>query len=71
MLFLCFFPLKPQKKEDQQSDAKASPKKSSEPTIDLLGLGKKYLITCFPIKHRYVILYFDKYIFIFLVITDS
>ncbi|KFP45351.1 Stromal membrane-associated protein 1, partial [Chlamydotis macqueenii] len=29
---------KPQKKEDQQSEAKASPKKSSEPTIDLLGL---------------------------------
>uniref|UniRef100_A0A8C3UAN0 Small ArfGAP 1 n=1 Tax=Catharus ustulatus TaxID=91951 RepID=A0A8C3UAN0_CATUS len=28
----------PQKKEDQQSEAKASPKKSSEPTIDLLGL---------------------------------
>nr|XP_047933395.1 stromal membrane-associated protein 1 isoform X2 [Anser cygnoides] len=29
---------KPQKKEDQQLEAKASPKKSSEPTIDLLGL---------------------------------
>ncbi|KFP50706.1 Stromal membrane-associated protein 1, partial [Cathartes aura] len=29
---------KPQKREDQQSEAKASPKKSSEPTIDLLGL---------------------------------
>ncbi|KAL9864935.1 stromal membrane-associated protein 1 isoform 5-T5 [Geothlypis trichas] len=28
----------PQKKEDQQSEPKASPKKSSEPTIDLLGL---------------------------------
>ncbi|XP_055568947.1 stromal membrane-associated protein 1 isoform X5 [Falco biarmicus] len=28
----------PQKKEDQQSEAKASPKKSSEATIDLLGL---------------------------------
>ncbi|XP_071597690.1 stromal membrane-associated protein 1 isoform X6 [Heliangelus exortis] len=28
----------PQKKEDQQSEAKASPQKSSEPTIDLLGL---------------------------------
>ncbi|NXN31269.1 SMAP1 protein, partial [Nycticryphes semicollaris] len=27
-----------QKKEDQQSEVKASPKKSSEPTIDLLGL---------------------------------
>ncbi|NWJ02567.1 SMAP1 protein, partial [Crypturellus undulatus] len=29
---------KPQKKEDQQLEVKASPKKSSEPTIDLLGL---------------------------------
>ncbi|XP_053916990.1 stromal membrane-associated protein 1 isoform X4 [Cuculus canorus] len=29
---------KPQKKEDQQSETKASPKKPSEPTIDLLGL---------------------------------
>uniref|UniRef100_A0A8C0HRL8 Small ArfGAP 1 n=1 Tax=Buteo japonicus TaxID=224669 RepID=A0A8C0HRL8_9AVES len=41
LLVFCFFffsPLKPQKKEDQQSEAKASPKKSSEPTIDLLGL---------------------------------
>ncbi|NXE28574.1 SMAP1 protein, partial [Ardeotis kori] len=37
--YLCFvFFLLPQKKEDQQSEAKASPKKSSEPTIDLLGL---------------------------------
>ncbi|NWS55263.1 SMAP1 protein, partial [Chunga burmeisteri] len=32
------FSLKTQKKEDQQSEAKGSPKKSSEPTIDLLGL---------------------------------
>ncbi|XP_023804476.1 stromal membrane-associated protein 1-like [Cyanistes caeruleus] len=37
-LVFIFFPYKPQKKEDQQSEAKASPKKSSEPTIDLLGL---------------------------------
>lgn len=29
---------KPQKKEDQQLEAKGSPKKASEPTIDLLGL---------------------------------
>ncbi|NXX91411.1 SMAP1 protein, partial [Centropus bengalensis] len=37
--YLClFFPLKPPKKEDQQTEAKASPKKTSEPTIDLLGL---------------------------------
>uniref|UniRef100_A0A8V0XCC9 Small ArfGAP 1 n=1 Tax=Gallus gallus TaxID=9031 RepID=A0A8V0XCC9_CHICK len=28
----------PQKKEDQQLEAKGSPKKSSEPTVDLLGL---------------------------------
>lgn len=46
-LCLFFFPYKPQKKEDQQSEAKASPKKSSEPTIDLLGLGKQYIITWF------------------------
>jgi len=66
-----FFPFKPQKKEDQQSEAKASPKKSSEPTIDLLGLGKKYIITCFSIKHRYLILHFNKYTFIFSVLADS
>ncbi|XP_072186978.1 stromal membrane-associated protein 1 isoform X1 [Excalfactoria chinensis] len=29
---------KPQKKEDQQLEAKGSPKKASEPTVDLLGL---------------------------------
>lgn len=47
LVFIFFFPYKPQKKEDQQSEAKASPKKSSEPTIDLLGLGKQYIITWF------------------------
>lgn len=47
--YLCLFfsPYKPQKKEDQQSEPKASPKKSSEPTIDLLGLGKQYIIAWF------------------------
>uniref|UniRef100_A0A8C6ZJ82 Small ArfGAP 1 n=1 Tax=Nothoprocta perdicaria TaxID=30464 RepID=A0A8C6ZJ82_NOTPE len=41
LLTMLFFSLlsKPQKKEDQQLEVKASPKKSSEPTIDLLGLG--------------------------------
>uniref|UniRef100_A0A8C3BXX8 Small ArfGAP 1 n=1 Tax=Cairina moschata TaxID=8855 RepID=A0A8C3BXX8_CAIMO len=38
LLVIFFSFLKPQKKEDQQLEAKASPKKSSEPTIDLLGL---------------------------------
>uniref|UniRef100_A0A8C7EE75 Small ArfGAP 1 n=1 Tax=Nothoprocta perdicaria TaxID=30464 RepID=A0A8C7EE75_NOTPE len=40
LLTMLFFSLlsKPQKKEDQQLEVKASPKKSSEPTIDLLGL---------------------------------
>lgn len=34
------FLTKPQKKEDQQLDLKTSPKKVSESTVDLLGLGK-------------------------------
>jgi len=37
-LLSLFFPS--QKREDNQTDSRLSPKKSAEPAIDLLGLGK-------------------------------
>lgn len=39
-----FFSFLSQKREDIQIDSRASPKKSAEPAIDLLGLGKTQVI---------------------------